>query len=71
MTSLHLDQRLHAYFDKIVKDFAGTAFGTFYLSNKKRVDSIIQEVESTMMSYEDLDDSSYTIKTSGCIGQYQ
>lgn len=66
---MYLDPRLHSYFQKLVKDFSNTAFGTFYLTQKARVDEIIQEAEETMMNPES-DDSGYLVKMSTCIGQF-
>lgn len=69
MTGLYLEPRLHAFFEKMAYDFNTTAFGTFYLSQKAKVDAIIAEVEDSMMA-DDLDDSSYLVKISTCVGQF-
>ena len=68
---MYLDPRLHQYFDKVAKDFACTAFGTFYLANKVKVDELVASVEERMKMYEDLDDTSFLISLSNSTGQYQ
>jgi hypothetical protein len=67
---MYLEPRLHAYITKMVNDFSTTVFGTFYLSQKAKVDEVIQDVESLMMD-QDCDDSSYLVKISTCVGQFQ
>ena len=62
-----MDSRLFDYATKIQKDFVQTAFGTFYLSNKKTIDGLIADVEFTMKQ-PDCDDASYLVKTASNSG---
>ena len=39
---------MHNYISKIACDFAYTTFGTFYLTNKQRVDDLLNEAEAAM-----------------------
>lgn len=68
-TRIYLDPRVHGYMQKMARDFSHTVFGTFYLSQKPKVDDLISEVESAMIQ-PDIEDSSYLVKISTCIGQF-
>ena len=70
VSGLYFDDRLHGYFGKLAKDFSLTIFGTFYLSQKAKIDELIKDVESSMTE-DDQDDSSYLVKVSTCVGQFQ
>lgn len=67
---LYLDSRLYSHFQKVIKDFSTSVFGTFYLSSKTAVDKIICELEGVMIK-QDLNDTEYLTNFAVCVGNLQ
>lgn len=55
---LQFSNNLHYYFNKLIRDFQGTIFGMFYLTNKVKIDTITAGIEAMMVEPE-INDTEY------------